>query len=88
MVPAGDFKLSGRPGRRINSLTNEVGRAPRCCARANLRPTARQRAEVIFEVRCGQMTATAAAQERGISRQQYYQWEQPPLQALLSSLED
>jgi transposase len=34
------------------------------------------------------MTATAAAQELGISRQQYYQWEQRALQALLASLED
>ena len=49
---------------------------------------ARQRAEVIFKVRSGQMTATAAAQQLGISRQQYYQWEQRALQALLSSLED
>src|SRR5215469_5681579 len=49
---------------------------------------ARQRAEVIFKVRSGQMTATAAAQSLGISRQQYYQWEQRALQALLSSLED
>jgi len=37
---------------------------------------ARQRAEVIFKVRSGQMTAKAAAQTLGISRQQYYQWEQ------------
>src|SRR5215475_9216442 len=49
---------------------------------------ARQRAEVIFQVRSGQMTAKAAAQALGISRQQYYQWEQRALQALLSSLED
>jgi transposase len=49
---------------------------------------ARQRAELIFKVRSGQMTATAAAQELGISRQQYYQWEGRALQALLSSLED
>lgn len=49
---------------------------------------AKQRAEVIFKVRSGQMTATAAAQALGISRQQYYQWEQRALQALLSSLED
>jgi hypothetical protein len=34
------------------------------------------------------MTATDAARELGISRQQYYQWEQRALQALLSSLED
>ena len=49
---------------------------------------ARQRAEVIFKVRSGQLTATAAAQALGISRQQYYQWEQRALQALLTSLED
>ena len=49
---------------------------------------ARQRAEVIFQVRSGQMTATAAAQSLGISRQQYYQWEQRALQALLASLAD
>jgi mannose/cellobiose epimerase-like protein (N-acyl-D-glucosamine 2-epimerase family) len=49
---------------------------------------ARQRAEVIFQVRSGQLTATAAAATLGISRQQYYQWEQRALQALLTSLED
>ena len=49
---------------------------------------ARQRAELIFKVRSGQMTATEAAQTLGISRQQYYQWEQRALQALLNSLED
>ena len=49
---------------------------------------ANQRAEVIFKVRSGQMTATDAAQALGISRQQYYKWEQRALQAMLSSLED
>jgi DNA-directed RNA polymerase specialized sigma subunit len=49
---------------------------------------ARQRAELIFKVRSGQMTATEAALTLGISRQQYYQWEQRALQALLSALED
>lgn len=49
---------------------------------------ATKRAEVIFKVRSGQMTATDAAAELGISRQQYYQWEQRALRALLSSLED
>ena len=49
---------------------------------------ARQLAEVIFKVRSGQMTATAAAQTLGISRQQYYQWEQRALQALLAALEN
>ena len=49
---------------------------------------ARQRAELILKVRSGQMTATDAAATLGISRQQYYQWEQRALQALLSALED
>ena len=49
---------------------------------------ARQRAEVIFQVRSGQMTATQGAQLLGISRQQYYQWEQRALQALLSAVEN
>lgn len=49
---------------------------------------ARQRAEVILQVRSGQMTATNAARTLGISRQQYYQWEGRALQALLSALED
>ena len=49
---------------------------------------ATQRAAVILQVRSGQLTATAAAQTLGISRQQYYQWEQRALSALLSALED
>ncbi|HMH07803.1 MAG TPA: helix-turn-helix domain-containing protein [Terriglobales bacterium] len=49
---------------------------------------ARQRAEVILQVRSGQMTATQAAQTLGISRQQYYQWEQRALQAFLTALEN
>jgi hypothetical protein len=49
---------------------------------------ATQRAEVILKVRSGQMTATAGAQALGISRQQYYQWEQRGLRALLASLAD
>ena len=47
---------------------------------------ARQRAEVIFQVRSGQITATQGAQLLGISRQQYYQWEQRALQALFSAV--
>lgn len=34
------------------------------------------------------MTAVAAARTPGISRAQYYQWEQRALQALLTALED
>jgi transposase len=48
----------------------------------------RLRAEVILQVRSGQLSATAAAQQLGISRQQYYQWEQRALTALLEALED
>lgn len=53
-----------------------------------MKAQARQRAEVIFKVRSGQLTATEAAQALGISRQQYYQWEQRALQALLTALEN
>ena len=49
---------------------------------------AKQRAELILQVRSGRITATEAAQALGISRQQYYQWEQRALAALLSALED
>ena len=53
-----------------------------------MNPKARHRAELILQVRSGQMTATAAAQALGISRQQYYQWERRALEALLHALED
>src|SRR6266849_7934503 len=53
-----------------------------------MNPKAQQRAEVIFKVLSGQLTATAAAQMLGISRQQYYQWEKRALEALLQALED
>jgi transposase len=49
---------------------------------------AQQRTEAIFKVRSGQLTAKAAAQALGISRQQYYQWEKRGLEALLQALED
>jgi len=53
-----------------------------------MNPKARQRAELILKVRSGQLTATAAAQALGISRQQYYQWEKRGLEGLLQALED
>src|SRR6266436_4443708 len=53
-----------------------------------MNPKAQQRAELIFKVRSGQLTATVAAQMLGISRQQYYQWEKRALEALLQALED
>ena len=49
---------------------------------------ARQRAALILKVRSGQLTATAAAQALGISRQAYYQWENRALQAMLTALEE
>jgi len=49
---------------------------------------ARQRAALILKVRSGQLTATAAAQSLGISRQAYYQWEQRALKAMLQALQE
>jgi transposase len=49
---------------------------------------ARQRAALILKVRSGQLTATAAAQALGISRQAYYQWERRGLKAMLTALEE
>jgi len=49
---------------------------------------ARQRAELILQVRSGQMTASQAAKTLGISRQAYYQWERRALQAMMNALED
>jgi transposase len=46
------------------------------------------RAEVIMKVRCGLMTAQQAAEQLGVSRKTYYQWEERGLSALLSSLAD
>jgi transposase len=49
---------------------------------------ARQRAALILKVRSGQLTATAASQALGISRQAYYQWEGRALRAMLAALQD
>src|SRR5262245_60739274 len=53
-----------------------------------MNPKAQRRAELILQVRSGQITATEAAQTLGISRQRYYEWEQRGLQALLAALQD
>jgi transposase len=47
-----------------------------------------KRAALILQVRSGQLTAEAAAQQLGISRQRYYTWERRALKALLTALED
>jgi transposase len=41
-----------------------------------------------MQVRSGQITAQAAAQQLGISRQAYYKWERRALKALINALED
>ena len=46
------------------------------------------RATLILQVRSGQLTAEAAAQQLGISRQRYYTWERRALKALLRAVED
>lgn len=47
-----------------------------------------QRASLILQVRSGQITAQAAAQQLGISRQAFYKWEKRALKALLNALEE
>lgn len=50
--------------------------------------TARKRAEIILQVRSGQITATQGAQLMGVSRKTYYEWEKRALAGMLSQLED
>jgi transposase len=49
---------------------------------------ARRRAALIVQVQCGQITATEAASQLGVSRKTYYEWEKKALQALVSSQQD
>mgnify|MGYP003563993899 CR=1 FL=1 len=49
---------------------------------------ARHRAQEIMKVRCGLMSASAAADELGVSRKTYYKWEQRGLAGLLDGLSD
>lgn len=43
--------------------------------------------ETIIQVRAGLLTATAAAEQLGIARQTYYQWESRALSAMLTALQ-
>jgi len=52
---------------------------------SNPQTQAQQRALLIMQVRTGQITATAAAQQLNLSRKTYYQWENRGLNALLES---
>ena len=47
---------------------------------------ARQRAQLIMQVRSGVMTAEAAARQLGISRKTYYKWERRALTAMVAAL--
>jgi transposase len=49
---------------------------------------ARERALVILRVRSGALTAKQGAQELGVSRKTYYEWEKRALKAMALALED
>ena len=49
---------------------------------------ARRRIELIFMVQTGQLTATEAARQMGVSRKTYYKWEKRVVGAVLQAAED
>ena len=49
---------------------------------------ARERALVILRVRSGALTAKQGAQELGVSRKTYYEWEERALKAMALALEN
>ncbi len=49
---------------------------------------ARQRAQVILQVRSGALTAKEGAERLGISRKTYYEWEGKSLRAMALALEN
>jgi len=48
---------------------------------------ARDRAALILQVQAGQLTASEAARQMGVSRKSYYQWEKRALQGLMEGLQ-
>lgn len=48
---------------------------------------AKQRATLILQVQSGQLSASQAARQLGMSRKTYYQWEKRALQGLMQGLE-
>jgi len=48
---------------------------------------ARQRAQLIMQVRSGVLSAQEAARQLGVSRKTYYQWERRALAAMVEALE-
>jgi transposase len=49
---------------------------------------ARRRAALFVQVQCGQITAKEAAEQLGISRKSYYQWERRALAALMAAMRE
>jgi hypothetical protein len=49
---------------------------------------ARKRAEVVFAVRSGKITAKEGARQLGVSRKTYYEWENRALLAMMAAMED
>jgi transposase len=49
---------------------------------------AQRRAALIVQVQCGQITATEAAAQLGVSRKTYYEWEKRALSAMVTALQD
>lgn len=49
-------------------------------------PSALEKAQVIFRVRSGLMSAAEAAQQLGMSRKSYYKWEHRALEGMMESL--
>jgi len=49
---------------------------------------AQKRAKIIMQVRGGTMTAEEGANQLGVSRKTYYEWEKKGLSALMDALED
>jgi transposase len=56
--------------------------------RDNEQKLARERALVILRVRSGALTAKEGAQELGVSRKTYYEWEERALKAMALALEN
>ena len=51
-----------------------------------MKAQARQRATLILQVQAGQITASEAARQLGMSRKTYYQWERRALEGLMQGL--
>lgn len=57
-------------------------------SKASPQEQARLRAKLILKVRAGELSATEAAEQLGISRKTYYKWEERGLRGMLEALSD